>query len=310
MTISQDYLGVDVSKTWIDVHRLRDGTARRLGSSAAALDAFAAELGATDTLVVFEASGGYERGLAAALDRAGVPRCRVNPRQARDFARAKGRFAKTDRVDAASLAEMGRALDLAPDPVPDPARQRLAKLARRLEVLKDMEKSERQRLLREDDPFVEEDIRSLGEAIAGRIAGVEAEIAGLIADDPRLAEDEALLRTAPGIGPVLAHRLLAYLPELGQLDRRRIASLAGLAPHPCDSGAMRGRRKIWGGRPEARRTLYLAAFIATRCDPDFKDFRAGLQDRGKPPKLAITAAARKLATTLNAMLKTRTPYAK
>ena len=310
MTISQDVLGVDVSKNWIDVHRLRDGTARRIATSAASLAGFAAELGAIDTLVVFEASGGYERGLAEALDKAGVPRCRVNPRQARDFARAKGRFAKTDRVDAASLAEMGRALDLAPDPVPEPARQRLAKLARRLETLKDMEKSERQRLLREDDPFIAKEIRTLAQGIARRIAALEAEIAGLIAETPRLAEDEALLRSAPGIGPVLAHRLLAYLPELGQLDRRSIASLAGLAPHPCDSGAMRGRRKVWGGRPEARRTLYLAAFIATRCDPGFKDFRAGLQDRGKPPKLAITAAARKLATILNAMLKSRTPYAK
>ena len=270
---------------------------------------FAEMARASDAFVVFEASGGYERPLAEALDEVGVARRRVNPRRARDFARASGRLAKTDRVDARVLAEMGAALDLKPEPVVDPARLRLLALARRLEALKNMDKSERQRLAQAREPEIVTDIRALRRVLAQRMSALEAAIARLIEATPHLARDERILRSAPGIGPVLAHRLLAALPELGHLDRRALASLAGLAPHPCDSGTMRGRRKIWGGRPEARRTLYLAAFIATRHDPVLKAYRQRLEDKGKPPKLAIIAAARKLATILNAMLKTQKTYA-
>ena len=143
-----------------------------------------------------------------------------------------------------------------------------------------------------------------------RIAAVGAEIAALIAATPALAGAERLIRTAPGLGPILAHRILAYLPELGTMDRRGAASLAGLAPHACDSGAMRGRRMIWGGRAEARRALYLAGFIASRHDPALRAFRKRLQDAGKPFKLAIIAVARKLVTILNAMLKTGAEFEK
>ena len=171
-----------------------------------------------------------------------------------------------------------------------------------------MDKIERQRLGMEPDPFVRRDIAALRRALARRIAALEAETAALIAATPALAEAEALIRTAPGVGPTLAHRILAYLPELGALDRRAAASLAGLAPHACDSGTMRGRRMIWGGRAEARRALYLAGFIASRCDPGLRAFRERLQEAGKPPKLAIVAVARKLLTILNAMLKHGKPF--
>ena len=304
MTIGKDFFGVDVSKDWIDVHRLSDGWAHRYEVRSKLLMRFAEMARASDAFVVFEASGGYERPLAEALDAAGVLRRRVNPRRARDFARASGRLAKTDRVDARVLAEMGAALDLKPEPVVDPARLRLVALARRLETLKSMDKSERQRLAQAREPEIVTDIRALRRVLAQRMSALEAAIARLIEATPHLARDERILRSAPGIGPVLAHRLLAALPELGRLDRRALASLAGLAPRPCDSGTMRGRRKIWGGRPEARRTL-----IATRHDPVLKAFRQRLEDKGKPPKLAIIAAARKLATILNAMLKTQKPYA-
>ena len=186
---------------------------------------------------------------------------------------------------------------------------RLADLARRLETLKDMEKTELQRLTTTTDVFLRRSIAAVRRHLAKQADAVEAEIARLIESDPELAQAEHLLRSAPGIGPTLAHRILAYLPELGVLDRRAAASLAGLAPHACDSGHMRGRRMIWGGRAEARRALFLAAFIATRHDPAFKAFRGRLQDAGKPPKVAIVAAARKLATVLNAMLKTGKDYA-
>lgn len=263
-----------------------------------------------------------------ALDHAGAARRRVNPRQARDFARATGRLAKigqlakTDQVDAAVLAEMGRALALTPDAPSDGARDRLALLSRRLEVLKDMEKIERQRLKPTLDAYLRRDIAAVRRCLAKRIKALEAGIARLIEGEPELAEAERLIRSAPGIGPILAHRILAYLPEMGTLDRRAAASLAGLAPHACDSGhplgplqtqcpsgqRMRGRRIIWGGRTEARRALFLAAFIATRYDPAMKAFRQRLQEAGKTPKVAIIAAARKMATILNAMLKTGKPY--
>lgn len=309
MTISHDYLGVDVSKNWIDLHVLSTGAQRRIPTSPDALQAFAREAAAQGALTVFEASGGYERPLMAALDAAGAMRARVNPRQARDFARATGRLAKTDRVDAANLARMGKALGLAPDRPADPARARLARLARRLETLKDMEKSERQRLRAEPDAFVRRDIAALRRSLVRRIAAMTREIDALIAAAPKLAEDARLARSLPGFGPVLSHRALAYLPELGTLDRRAAAALAGLAPHACDSGLMRGRRMIWGGRAEARRALYLAAFIASRRDPKLKAFRKRLQDAGKPFKVAIIAVARKLVTILNAVLKTRNEYA-
>ena len=172
-----------------------------------------------------------------------------------------------------------------------------------------MDKSERQRQSTEPDAFVAKDIAALRRALASRIAALEAEIAAMIAATPALAQDEALLRSAPGVGPVLAHRILAYLPELGSLSRRAAAALAGLAPQACDSGMMRGRRMIWGGRAEATRTLYLAAFIASRHDPALRTFRRRLQDAGKPVKVALVAVARKLLTILNAMLKSRTTYA-
>ncbi len=310
MTVTQDVIGVDVAKRWIDVCWRRSGVEQRIEASGNAYAEFACDAARSGALVVCEASGGAERALLEALDRAGAARACVNPRQARDFARSTGRLAKTDRVDAQVLARMGAALELAPDTPQDPARLRLARLSRRLETLKDMEKSERQRQHTEPDPFVARDIAALRRSLARRIAAVEAEIAGLIEAIPELAEDERLIRSAPGIGPVLAHRILAYLPELGSMDRRGAASLAGLAPHACDSGTLRGRRMIWGGRAEARRALYLAGFIASRYDPSLRAFRKRLQDAGKPPKLAIVAVARKLVTILNAMLKTRTQFAK
>jgi transposase len=261
-------------------------------------------------LVVFEASGGYERPLAGALDAAGVAYARVNPRQAREFARASGRLAKTDKVDAEVLAELGRALAPRPTPPADPAETRLAGLVARRDDLVGMRKAETQRLGQARDPFLRRQIAAVLRMLRGQIERLEAEIAAQLDRHPPLADRAERLRGMPGIGPVLAAGLVARLPELGRLGRHAIASLAGLAPHACDSGQMRGRRRIWGGRAEVRRTLYLAAFIASRHDQRLWAFRARLVAAGKPFKLAIIACARKLLTILNAMLRDGTDYAK
>ena len=301
MTLPQDVIGVDIAKDWIDVFFLSARRAERVPMATAELRAFAAR--ARGALVVFEASGGYEHPLSEALDAADVTYARVNPRQAREFARATGRLAKTDRVDARVLAEMGRALALRPTPPADPGRARLAGLMGRRDDLGAMLRAEMARLRQARDASVRRDIGSMIALLRRRIGKLEAEIAAVIGADEALSDRSRLLRTMPGVGPLLAASLLARLPELGRLDRRAIASLAGLAPHACDSGRFRGKRRIWGGRAEVRRTLYLAGFIASRYDPALRAFRRKLQEVGKPVKLAIVACARKLLTVLNAMLR-------
>lgn len=305
--MTQDIIGVDIAKDWIDIHRLSDGRGRRIRCAAAELERFASEV--SGALVVFEASGGYERPLAEALAVAGAPFTRVNPRHAREFARSTGTLAKTDRVDARLLARMGRALELAPDRPERQVQLRLAALVARRDDLTAMIGQEKNRLHQARDPLVRRDIRTLLLLLERRRDRLDQAIENQIAADPALADRHARLRTMPGIGPVGAATLLAWLPEIGQTDRRALASLAGLAPHPCDSGAFRGKRHIWGGRARITRALYTAAFIASRHDPRLRAFRERLQNAGKPFKLAIIATARKLLTILNAMIKNATDYA-
>jgi transposase len=243
-----------------------------------------------------------------ALAEAGVAFARVNPRQAREFARASGRLAKTDRVDAAMLAEMGRALRLKPSPPRAQERVRLAELMARRDDLSDMRQREANRLKQARDAWVRKDIKAMLRVLERRLARIEAEISAQIEAHEVLARDAARLQSMPGIGPILAASLVARLPELGRLDRRAIASLAGLAPHACDSGVFRGKRRVWGGRAEVRRSLYLAGFIASRYDPRLRAFRTRLEAAGKPPKVAIVAVARKLLTILNAMFRDDKDY--
>ena len=305
MTMTQTYVGVDVSKNWIDVCDPREPAHVQIPADRRSLARFARS--AHGAVVVFEASGGYERPLMAALEKAGVDQVRVNPRQAREFARSTGQLAKTDRVDAAMLAWMGRALELVPRPRPSPARRRLAALIARREDLIGNIGRERNRAGQTDDGWIGRRIATLVRMLERQRSEVEREIEALIAADPELAAAAGLLRTAAGVGPVAAV-LLARLPELGTLDRRRIASLAGLAPRACDSGISRGRRRVWGGRPDLRRALFFAAMAGARCDPRLAACKDRLTAAGKPGKLAIVATARKLLTILNAMIRTRTPY--
>jgi transposase len=269
MTLHQHVLGVDVAKDWIDVFDPSSERSIRIATSQ--LKAFARGLG--NVLVVFEATGGYERPLMEALEAAGRPYARVNPRQAREFARATGRLAKTDKVDARVLSEMGRALDLAATPPLDPARKRLAELvARRDDIVRALT-GETQRLAMARDAFVRRDIGRMIAVLRARRLAIEKELAAAISANDDLALAAARLRSAPGVGPAICSLLLARLPELGHVDRRAIASLAGLAPHACESGHRRGRRHVWGGRADVRRALYLAAFVASRCNPAFSAFR-------------------------------------
>ena len=306
MTLPQDFIGVDIAKDWIDVFHLSSGARQRIAASGPALARFARSV--RGALVVFEASGGYERPLAEALARAGADHARVNPRQAREFARACGRLAKTDRVDAEVLAAMGRALQLAPTPVLEANRARLAALVARRDDLVAMIRSEKNRAGQTRDRWIAREIARLLAVLQRHLAAAEAEIEALVAADADLDAQSRRLRSVPGIGPAVSAVLLARLPELGRLSRRQAASLAGLAPHACDSGLHRGKRRIWGGRADLRRALYIAAFIASRYDPALKAFRQRLEAAGKPAKLAITACARKLLTILNAMARDHADY--
>lgn len=306
MTLPREVLGVDVAKDWIDIFALSTGGRQRVATTKAALAAFARA--AVGAFVVFEASGGYERPLAAALAQAGVSFVRVNPRQARDFARATGRLAKTDRVDAEILARMGQALDLAPTPPEDPHRARLADLIARRDDIGGMMRAEKNRAATARDPWIARQIAGVIRVLERHLARLEAEIAALLAACERLSAEARRLRSVPGVGSLVSATLVARLPELGRLDHRRIAALAGLAPHACDSGLSRGKRHIWGGRADVRRTLYLAAFVASNRDPRFKAFRQRLQAAGKPTKVALTACARKLLTILNAMVRAGEDY--
>lgn len=302
----QNVIGVDVAKDWIDIFDRRAGRCRRIDTTPSALHAFARKH--ADALFVFEASGGYERPLTDALANADAPYIRVNPRQAREFARATGRLAKTDRVDAQVLAEMAAALELKPTTRPSPERRRLADLVARREDIVAMIGQETNRLKQAADEFVGRDIKSLLTVLERRKAKLGDEIAAHIERHEGLAALDKRIRTAPGVGGVIAPALIAGLPELGTLDRRKIAALAGLAPHACESGKRIGKRRIWGGRTQVRKALYLAAFIASRRNPELKAYRKRLEENGKCAKAAIIACARKLLTQLNACVKEQRDY--
>ena len=203
---------------------------------------------------------------------------------------------------------MGQAFDLAPTPPEEPDRARLADLIARRDDLGGMVRAEKNRAAMARDRWIARDIARIARVLERHLAALEAEIAALLAACERLDAEFRRLRSAPGVGPLVSAILVARLPELGHLDHRRIAAMAGLAPHACDSGLSRGKRHIWGGRADVRRALYLAAFVASGRDSRFKAFRQRLQTAGKPFKVAITACARKLLTILNAMARSNQDY--
>jgi transposase len=306
MTLHLNILGVDVSKDWIDVFDLSQS--RQIHIKTSRIPAFAAKL-PPETFLVLEASGGYERPLVAALEEAGIAYARLNPRHARAFARATGRLAKTDKVDARVLAEMGASLKPAAASRIDPARRRLADLVARRADLVAAITAETNRLAQAHEALIRRDIKSLILVLQRRKLAMEKAIEAQMRAASDLDRLERRLRTAPGIGPAIAASLIAALPELGAIDRRQLACLAGLAPHACDSGQRRGKRKVWGGRPAPRKALYTAAIVASRFNPELRAFRNRLIAAGKPFKVAIIAVARKLLTILNAMVRDNRDFA-
>lgn len=259
-------------------------------------------------IIVLEATAGYDVPVAVACAAAGLPVAVVNPRQIRSFAQAIGRTAKTDAIDADVIAAFGAQIRPEPRPLPDEATQALAALVARRRQLLEMLQAERQRLEQATTNAVRRDLRNHIRWLERRVSDVDGEMNTRIQQSSVWRAKEDLLRSVPGIGPAVSRTLLAELPELGQLDRRTIAALVGVAPFNRDSGRFRGKRMIWGGRSSVRRALYMAALVAARYNAPLRTFYQRLRAAGKPGKVALVAVMRKLLTTLNAMIKNQQPW--
>jgi len=253
-------------------------------------------------LVVVEATGGIERTLARSLAQASIPVAVVNPRQVRDYAKALGRLAKTDAIDAQVLAQFAEAVRPEPRPLADDRTRELADLVTRRDQLVTMLTAEKNRLRsapHDIQPSIVEHIAWL----KGQQDELDQKISALSKAEPKWRERDRILRSVPGVGPVLSATVLGCLPELGQLDRREIAALVGVAPFNRDSGRMRGRRTVWGGRGNVRKVLYMSTLAAVRCNPVIRAFYQRLVDAGKRKKVALVACMRKLLVILNAMIR-------
>jgi len=297
------FVGLDIAKDHIDVS-VRPTNDRwqadQTDDGLAQLVTRVATL--TPALVVVEATGGYETAIVTALAIAHVPVAVVNPRQVRDFAKAVGRLAKTDAIDAAVLALFAERVRPEVRPLPDDAHQELVALVMRRRQLLDMLTAERNRLAtarRSVRASVQQHVRWLER----RIHDADADLTTTIQQTPLWRAKDDLLRSVPGVGPITSSILIALLPELGRLSRRQIASLVGVAPLNRDSGQHRGHRIIWGGRATVRGPLYMATLVAVRRNPVLRAFYQRLRSVGKPPLVALVAAMRKLLTILNAMVK-------
>jgi transposase len=257
--------------------------------------------------LVLEATGGLEVPLASALAVAGIPVAVVNPRQVRDFAKATGRLAKTDAIDAQTLARFAEAVRPAPRPLPDEAAQAFSALLTRRRQLIEMLVAEQNRMQRAPRP-IQQQIQAHVTWLKQQLAALDEDLTHRIQSTPIWREQEDLLRSVPGIGPVVSRTLLAELPELGTLTHKQIAALVGVAPLNRDSGTLRGRRTTWGGRAVVRAALYMSTLVATKHNPVIKVFYQRLRAAGKAPKVALVACMRKLVTILNAIVKHRTPW--
>jgi transposase len=302
-------VGIDVAQAHLDVAVRPSGQAWRTSTAEADLAQLATQL--TDlapTLVVLEATGGLERPAVAALAAAGLPVTVVNPRQVRDFAKATGQLAKTDRLDAAVLAHFAEAVRPEPRALPTEAQQELAaRLTRRRQLL-DMLTAERSRLSRTPTAAIRTQIQRHLAWLAAEVAQVDDDLDQQLRQSGLWREQEDLLRSIPGVGPVLARTLLGHLPELGRLSEKQVAALVGVAPLNQDSGTHRGHRHVWGGRAEVRSVLYMSSLSAIRYNPVLQAFAARLRRAGKPPKVVLVACMHKLLLLCNAILKHHTPW--
>lgn len=306
MEVSSIFVGIDVSKEQLDVTMRPSGESESVSNDKDGIEALVKRLKEIGpSLIVLEATGGLERGVTRGLASAELPVVVVNPRQVRDFAKATGQLAKTDRIDALVLARFGEAVRPALRPLPDEVSLELRALIARRRQITGMIVAERNRLSGAS--------KSVKKRIDAHIGWLEAELDRAdkdldqsIGQSPIWREKEDLLRSVPGIGPVISRSLIAELPELGELNRKQIAALVGVAPLNRDSGTLRGRRRIWGGRATVRAVLYMAALVASRRNGVIGGFYKRLRNAGKAPKVALVACMRKLLTVLNSMVKHRT----
>jgi len=297
------YIGIDVAKGMLDVAVEPTGETWRTANLPEAIGELVTQLTARQpALIVLEATGGFEATVAAQLAAAALPVAIVNPRQVRAFAKSLGRLAKTDRLDAQVLARFADAVRPEPRALPNEAAQRLSALCARRRQLVEMLTAEQNRLPRAEGavrPSIESHIRWLRQ----QLADLDRDLGTAIRESPLWRQKDDLLQSASGVGRVLSATLLAELPELGALNRKQIAALVGVAPLNRDSGTFRGKRSTWGGRAQVRRPLYMAALVATRCNPTLRNFYARLLAAGKPKKVALIACMRKLLVVLNAMVR-------
>ncbi|MFT8246385.1 IS110 family transposase [Roseomonas sp. BN140053] len=308
-TASPVFVGIDVPKNRLDLHLRPSGKAIALANDEAGLAQVTAVLaGLSPALIVLEATGGYEVRLAADLATAGMAVAVVNPRQVRDFARATGRLAKTDRIDAALLALFAERIRPEPRPLPDALAQALTELVARRRQVVEMTVMEGNRRRCARNPKVRAAIDATPAVLRAQLASLDGDIEGTVRASPLWRETENLLTSVPGIGDVTARTLIAELPELGQLDRRKLAALVGVAPVNRDSGQFRGHRAIAGGRTSLRNTLFMATLVAVRHNAVLPAHYQALTARGRPKKVALVACIRRLLGILNAIVRTNTPW--
>lgn len=302
------YIGIDVSKDRLDVYVHPSGEAFAVARNGEGLAQLVVRLRAlAPRLIAVEATGGFETVVAASVAAAGLPVVVVNPAQVRHYAQALGKRAKTDPIDAAVIARFVEATRPDVRVLPDEATQLLADLVARRRQIVEMMAAEGQRD-RRADKRLKKSIARLRKALEKELAELDGEIDDSVRGSPVWAEKEDLLASVPGVGPVIARTLIAEMPELGTLDRRQIASLAGLAPWTRQSGQWKGKSLIGGGRKTVRKLLFLGALTAARHNPTLKAFRDKLVAAGKPKMVAIIAVARKLLTILNAILRDKKPW--
>lgn len=308
MDSSLVFVGIDVSKDRLDLAVQPLGRSWSCANDASAFAALRVELNALHpTLIVMEATGALELPVAAALAAANLPLAIVNPRQVRDFAKATGHLAKTDRLDAAMLAHFAAAIRPSAQTLPSAEQQHLSALLTRRRQVIEFLIAERNRLATAV-PTLQERIQAHIAWLQTELEDLDSELQRCIEASPAWRTAEDLLRSVPGVGPVTARTLVAALPELGHLSPKCLAALVGVAPLNVDSGRYRGKRRIWGGRAQVRSALYMATVSGVRWNPVLREFYQRLVNAGKPKKVALIAAMHKLLTILNAMMKQQTPW--
>ena len=303
------FVGIDVSRDRLDVHVLPESLSFSVPNTSPGARRLLGMLSDhADVLVVLEAPGGLQDDVAQFLAAAGLSVAVINPRQIRDFARALGLLAKTDRIDAWAIARFAEAVRPRPRVRLDPEGSALAALTARRRQLVAMISAEGNRLKRVRHAAITRRLRAHLRWLGNELKAINAALDEAIEAHPAWRETRRLMRSVPGVGAVTSATLIAALPELGHLDRRRLASLVGVAPFNRDSGLMRGKRTTWGGRAEVRAALYMAALVASSHNPVIAAYYDRLIENGKPPKLALTACMRKLLTMLNAIVRDGKPW--